>query len=388
MGMADLVPGISGGTVAFIMGFYEQLIESLKTLTPANFKYLAVGKPGIFFNKVSGRFLLPLGIGIISAFILFASLIHFILGDPVFRVYLYAAFFGLITASFIFCAKQLEKWSVLHVCLLVVGALSAHLLTGTTLQNEDFGRYAAQIEPVNTQLDVKNYDPSTSRLMGLTPAVIGAMEAKGILSKDAIIYDMDGNDAGTAASFGYASNGFWLDGWLVFCGAIAICAMLLPGISGSYLLTILGVYAVVIGALVDFISGVLASRFDPDSCLILLSLLVGIVIGLMIFSRAISWLLKNYRSLTLSALVGFMIGSLRSVWPFWTYEYVLDPIKLVKGPQLALKQPFIPYLDSALFWQAVLFFLGGYLVVFAIERLASALFATNHPALIKNPVQK
>jgi len=301
MGSADLIPGISGGTIAFIMGFYEDLITSLKS-----------------FSVASARFLVPLVCGIATAFILLAEFFHSVLGDPVYRVYLYAAFFGLVVASFIYCAKQLDEWRWKHIAALAVGAVIAHVLTGTTL----------------------------------APDAVQPHSSLGI------------------------------DMWLVVCGAIAITAMLLPGISGSYLLTLLGVYAVVISALVDFIEGMKHLTFDQEAFLILFSLFVGIVIGLLLFVRSISYLLKHYHAITIAALVGFMIGSLRSVWPFWSYKYVLDPLKPAKGPRLQPVDIILPDWSTPLVWKAILFAVAGFALVFLIEKLAN-----REKKLGKNPVK-
>lgn len=310
MGSADLIPGISGGTVAFIMGFYEPLIESLKTINVNSFKLLLTLQFKRFSQAFAWRFLVPLGCGIATAFILLAGLFHQILSDPTYRVYLYAVFFGLVVASFLFCAKQIKVWNGKQVAVLVIGALIAHLLTSTSVT------------------------PESSQTI-------------------------------------YAAMGWGIDLWLVICGAIAITAMLLPGISGSYLLTLLGAYAIVIGALVDFIQAAQQLQFDQEAFFILLSLAIGIVVGLVLFVRGISWLLKHQHDLMIASLVGFMIGSLRSVWPFWSYQYVMNPLKPSKGPQLQPLDILWPDWHSPLVWKAVAWATVGFALVFAIELLVS-----------------
>jgi putative membrane protein len=312
MGSADLVPGISGGTVAFIMGFYEPLIESLKTINVNSLKLLVTFQFKRFSKAFAWRFLVPLGCGIATAFIMLAGLFHQILGDPTYRVYLYAVFFGLVVASFIFCAKQVKVWNATRIAVLVIGAVIAHLLTSSSA----------------------------------VPEV--PLEAHGVQS---VI-------------------GWGIDWWLVVCGAIAITAMLLPGISGSYLLTLLGAYAMVIGALVDFIQALKQLQFDQEAFFVLLSLAIGIVFGLVLFVRAISWLLKHQHDLMIAALVGFMIGSLRAVWPFWSYEYVVNPLKPSKGPQLQPLDIFWPDWHSPFVWKAMAWATVGFALVFAVELLA------------------
>lgn len=232
MGAADIVPGISGGTIAFIMGFYQNLIDSIKNI-----------------NAKSVYFLLPLVFGIVLAFLTLANFFHFVLQHPVYNVFLYSSFLGLVIASTIFCAKQLQNWKLTHLLSLTVGILLAYFLTGTTLRTENL-----------------------------------------------------------------TYNGFsW---WLVFCGATAVSAMLLPGISGSYLLSILGVYPLAIGAVKDFTTSLKQFSFNTEASMILFNLMIGIAIGAALFSRIITWLFTHYHDTTIALLTGFMIGALRSVWPF------------------------------------------------------------------------
>lgn len=373
MGAADLVPGISGGTIAFIMGFYENLIESLKTLNFSSLKLLLTFQFKQFSNVFAWRFLIPLVSGIATAFILLAGLLYHILGDAIFRVYLYAGFFGLIVASFVFCAKQLKKWQWKHLGVLVLGAMVAHLLTGTALAPDVPEKtYAIQMTMPASSTKVKNYDPERHLLTGLTPPMLGALVAKSIIGLDAPIFSADGVLLGNVSEVFHPYRGWGIDMWLVFCGALAITAMLLPGISGSYLLTLLGVYAIVIGSLVDFIEAGKHLVFDQDAFFILFSLFVGIVVGLLVFVRCISWLLKYHHGISIAVLVGFMIGSLRSVWPFWSYEYVLDPLKLSKGVQLVPLEMLMPEWTSFLFFGAIICSIGGFFLVFSIESLASA----------------
>src|SRR5262249_21379145 len=150
---------------------------------------------------------------------------------------------------------------------------------------------------------------------------------------------------------------------------LAICAMLLPGISGSYLLTILGAYPIVIGALADFTLGLKHWTFDSEAFLILASIAIGIVIGAIVFSRAVSWLLRNHHDIAIAFLSGCMVGALRTVWPFYSYSYVLHPLRLDKGPLLQPEYAYFPDLTSSLFIKAFLLAVAGAAVVFSIEFL-------------------
>lgn len=290
MGTADLIPGISGGTVAFILGFYHPLLESIKSFNWKNLSLFFTGKWGAFFQQVAWRFLLPLLVGIGSAFVLFAHLLHFLLNHPIYHIYLYSTFLGLILASSWFCLTKITKWKQSYFIGLLVGAAVAYILTGTA------GHESVQ----------KSYS---------TPA---------------------------------------LDIWLMGCGALAICALLLPGISGSYLLTLLGAYPIVIAALRDFISGIAHLSFDQSAFFILFSLGIGILLGISLFAVFLSWLMREYHDLSVAVLSGFMIGAMRSLWPFWSEE---------KGVPFA----FMPSFQSFLFLNACLFALMGFVVVFSME---------------------
>lgn len=160
----------------------------------------------------------------------------------------------------------------------------------------------------------------------------------------------------------------WFDFWLIFCGAAAVSAMLLPGVSGSYLLTILGAYPTVMDALADLVHGFKIFFFDIEAFLVLANLGIGIVLGAILFSRVISWLLHHYYTVTLTMLIGFMIGATPTIWPFWTYEYFIDPNKLAKGPKLYPMNAYMPSLSDPLLWKAVGVVILGLLVVLIIEK--------------------
>lgn len=251
MGAADLVPGISGGTIAFIMGFYHLLLESLKSINISSLRYLLKGDFRFFFQTVQWKFLLPLVGGVVTSIIFLSGILHLILEDELYKLYLYSGFTGLIFASSYFCFRQVDNWTPLTIGALIIGSAVAFLFTGSAITTH------------------VNYEPLA-----------------------------------------------FLDPWLMLCGLLAISAMLLPGISGSYLLTLLGVYPTVIKALAHFIESLKRGNFDPNDFSILFSLFVGIVTGLIFFARFVSWLLKSYPQPTLALLTGFVIGGIRCIWPF------------------------------------------------------------------------
>ena len=145
-----------------------------------------------------------------------------------------------------------------------------------------------------------------------------------------------------------------------------MCAMILPGISGSYLLTILGMYTPVVGALADFAKSLMQGQFDMNAFAILANMLMGIVLGALLFTRFLSWTLNKYHDLAISALSGFMLGSLRSVWPFWNVHYVV----IEKGPQLVATNPILPSFSSLDTWIAIALALCGFASVFVLHIVA------------------
>lgn len=370
MGAADLIPGISGGTVAFILGFYHPLLESLKTLNGAALKNLFKGQWRAFAQRVAWRFLLPLLAGIICSLATLANFFHFILGQEVYRTYLYAIFLGLILASFVFCMRQIQRWTWKSMGGFLLGALCAYVLTDSTLIAPTEGEYAVKVRLESVQTPVRNYAPHQQLLTGLTPQTLSALVVQGVVQDTARVYDQHFVDLGEVKEFLVPRPTFYLNGWLILCGALAICALLLPGISGSYVLTLLGVYPLVIESLVDFLNGLKGLEFNGEAFVVLGNLALGIGIGALGFARVLSWLLRCYPNPTLAVLSGVMIGAIRSVWPFWTTTYALMPLKLEKGAQLVALQPFIPVWNTPLFWQAGVCTLAGFLLVLGLEALA------------------
>lgn len=371
MGAADLVPGISGGTIAFILGFYQPLLESLKSFNWEAFQLLFRGHVKAFAGQVGWRFLLTLIAGILTAFICLANLFHFILSHEVYRIYLYALFLGLILASFVFCMRQVRVWDWKIAFGIGLGVISAYFLTESTLTTAQEGPFAIALEIHTDAVPLRNYDPEKQLLHGLSSQTLGVLLAQGLLVEDTPVYDRQHRLIGIAGEITTPSRVSFFNIWLMVCGALAVCALLLPGISGSYILTLLGVYPVVIEALVDFINSIGRASFNSDAFAVLASLGLGILLGALAFARGVSWLLKEYPNFSLAVLSGFMIGAIRSVWPFWSHDYIILPLKLQKGPQLAALDPFIPSLSSPLLWQAALCTVAGFILVFALEHLTA-----------------
>ncbi|MBL6444837.1 DUF368 domain-containing protein [Fulvivirga sp. 29W222] len=290
MGGADVVPGVSGGTIAFITGIYEQLLDSIKAFDLEAFKLLLTFQVIPFWTKVNGRFLLPLFLGIITSFLTLAKLIIYLLANH--PIPLWSFFFGLIIISAILVLRAINRWTIGVTLAILAGIAIAYFITVTS--------------PAETPNEP----------------------------------------------------------WFVFIsGAIAVCAMILPGISGSFILLILGKYEYMMTAL---------STLDILTVAIFA---LGCVVGLLSFVRVISWLLKNYHNLAIGLLSGFMIGSLNKVWP-WKI-----PIKFrvnSHGEQVAyITRNVFPaeyYERLGEFPQvlvAILFMALGIFIVVAIEKIAN-----------------
>lgn len=231
MGAADVVPGVSGGTIAFITGVYEELLDSIKSVNITSIKVLFKEGPISFWKAVNGNFLLALLTGIIISVVSLARVLKYILAEH--PVLIWSFFFGLIVASAVLIAKKITKWSIPTIISVSVGVAIAYYIT--------------VVSPSETP------------------------------------------------------EAYW---FIFLSGALAICAMILPGISGSFILLLLGKYEFVLNAISDFKISVIAT------------FAVGAGVGLLSFSNLLSWLLKKHHDLTVALLSGFMIGSLNKVWPW------------------------------------------------------------------------
>lgn len=238
MGSADIVPGVSGGTMAFILGVYETLIDAIKSFNIDLIRLILKRDFAGAAQHVPWRFLLALGGGIVAAILTLVTALEFALEN--YPIYLFAFFTGLIVASIIAVGMNV-KWAARSIISAVVAAVVAFLIVGLRPQ------------------EVPN-----------SPLIL----------------------------FG--------------SGAIAICAMILPGVSGSFLLLVMGQYEHVIGS----IRGLVNFENMGANLVTVASVGLGCVVGIVLFSRVLSWLLKNYENTTVAALVGFMAGSLRIIYPF------------------------------------------------------------------------
>jgi putative membrane protein len=257
MGCADIVPGVSGGTIAFISGIYETLINAIKSFNLGALRKALKFDIGGFVDHTALRFLITLLVGIGTAILLLANVLSGLLENQ--PTFIFAFFAGLIFAS-ILAIGITVKWSIDAIIAFAVAAVAAF--------------------------------------------VIVSLPALG-----------DGDHSAIT---------------LFLSGAVAICAMILPGISGSFILLILGQYEYILNAVKNF-------RDFGNFIAVVVPVAVGCIIGIMIFSRVLSWTLKNYGNITIAVLTGFMLGSLKTIWDRAVEGVpIVNPSGALDGGQIVL----------------------------------------------------
>ena len=285
MGAADVVPGVSGGTIAFVAGIYEELIDSINRIGLHAFQVLR--KEGFLaaWKYVNGNFFLALLSGIFLSILSLAKIISYLIENK--PILVWSFFLGLVLASVLYVGKQVKKWNIQIVMGLLVGAVAAYFIT-------------------------------------LLPP--------------------------QSANLSYV--------YIFFSEALAICAMILPGISGSFILLLLGVYKPTLDALHD------------KNLVFLFFLATGAIVGILSFAKILKWLFDHYENITLAVLTGFIVGSLNKIWP-WK-EVVKSEV--IKGKTIVLQDmsisPFNYSGDNQLLAAALLFTLG-FIVIVVLEVLAN-----------------
>ena len=274
MGAADVIPGVSGGTIAFIMGIYDDFVGSIARIDSHAVRMVLKGRFREFWNHINGSFLLSLVAGIGLSILSLAKLMQTLLSD--YPVQTWAFFFGLIVASSLFILRGISGWKIKEAILLTVGIIA--------------GIAICTLSPTRTPDDL----------------------------------------------------------WFIFIsGAIAICAMILPGISGSFILLILGKYQYIMGCISDLVSGIDIA----DNLTILAVLITGAVTGILGFSKFLHWMLARWNKETLVVLAGFIIGSLVKIWPWSNTEALIQAEAA----------------GSMLYGSAAIFALIGFFLVTGIE---------------------
>jgi putative membrane protein len=283
MGAADIVPGVSGGTIAFITGIYEELLEAINAVNFNTLKLLKSHGIRAFWRAIHGSFLLTLLTGIGLSIVTLAQFISWLLENH--PILVWSFFFGLVLASIIYIGKHIPKWNGVTIVLFILGAILAYYIT--------------TLNPLVTE--------------------------------------------NSSAIF------------LFLSGAIAICAMILPGISGSFILVLLGAYKPILDA-------IHSRDFKLLSIVIL-----GAGCGLMLFSRVLNWLFKHYKNYTLAILSGFILGSLNKIWPWketLTWRLNSEGVKIPFNEQSI--SPFSYAGDPQTFF-AILLSIVGFVIIFLIE---------------------
>ncbi|MEP2279957.1 DUF368 domain-containing protein [Maribacter sp.] len=284
MGIAELVPGVSGGTIAFVTGIYEEFITSINNVNLTTLKVLKEEGFKQFWEKLNGNFLLALAIGMMISILTLSKAIAWLLVEH--TIVTWAFFFGLVLASVIFVAKSIKRWNALAIVLFIIGTVSAFYIT--------------------------TLPPSTSS--GSLP-------------------------------------------YIFLSGAIAICAMVMPGISGAFILVLMGSFKTVLEALNEKDFG------------ILITFIFGIVFGILSFARVLKWMFTNYKDATLAVLTGFILGSLNKIWP---WKNIIEVIQIGKKEIIVDENisPFAFQGDNQLTF-AIVAAVIGFSLIFILEKSAS-----------------
>ncbi|MCH2194892.1 DUF368 domain-containing protein [Kordia sp.] len=291
MGAADVVPGVSGGTIAFISGIYEELITSINNINFGLLKTLRKDGVNAAWKQLNGNFLVALILGIGISILSLAKLIKSLLNTE--PILLWSFFFGLVIASILFIGKEIKQWDWKAILGFTLAAVLAYYIT---------------------------------TLPGSTENISST--------------------------------------WFMFiAGALAICAMILPGISGAFILVLLGAYEPVLAAI------------DGRDVKLIAIFAVGAIVGLLLFSKLLKWLFNNYKNLTFAILTGFILGSLNKIWP---WKQVLTTRPNSHGEQVPfLEKSILPntFENLGLGEPKLLFAIGlmviGFLTIFIMEKLAT-----------------
>ena len=290
MGAANVIPGVSGGTIALITEIFERLINAIKSFDLKAIKLIFKGKFAEFARYTDLYFLLSIATGIVIAIVSLARLFDFLFRE--YPVYIWAFFFGLVLASVYFVGRRITKVNTAVVVTFIIGTAIAIMIS--------------------------------------------------FMSK------------------GQESDNFF---YLIICGVAAICSMILPGLSGSFILFIMGNYRLVA---IDAIN-------DRDFG-ILLPVLIGAAVGLVAFAHILSWVFKRFRDETISILTGFILGSVSILWPWQQAEYLNDAAGnvIIKDGEKVITH-YTRYLPEHLgteFWIAIACIILGIISIWATEKLA------------------
>ncbi|MEK9603997.1 MAG: DUF368 domain-containing protein [Flavobacteriaceae bacterium] len=294
MGTADLMPGVSGGTIALILGVYKKLIQSIDAINLKNLNVLKNEGIKSFWKNINGPFLSILFFGILSAVFSFSYVIDWLITHH--PIPLWSFFLGLLLASIFLLKNTLRKWGVANIALMLFSIALSFFVTQITPNGGEIGLF-----------------------------------------------------------------------YLFISGFFGIIAMSLPGISGAYILLILGAYTTVIGLIKDAITGLSKMEFEllVPTFTQLFVFALGIVLGLRIFASILKWLFEKEHDKTMAVMIGLMIGALHKIWPWQEkFEWVVgEKIKIITKPMSPFDYPQNPQLILA-----IVLFLLGFASVWFLER--------------------
>ena len=287
MGIADIIPGVSGGTIAFITGIYDTLLTAITAFNVNTLGELCKGDLSKVWQKIKGGFLLTLLSGIFCSVLFFSKIIGYLLTNH--RIGIWSFFFGLVSGSVWLLFKSIKKWTAANIAIGFLAIFIAYYITTIPAFSND------------------------------EPSLL----------------------------------------FLFFSGALAACALILPGISGAFILVLLGSYGTILKAI------------ETKNLLVISIVGLGAIVGLMIFSKLLKHLFKHHKNNTVTALIGFIIGSLNKIWP---WKKVLSWRENSKGIQ-------VPFLEKSVFPQnyegdpkiflSVIFILTGFLTIIFLSYFSS-----------------
>lgn len=302
MGAADVVPGVSGGTIAFISGIYQELLASINKVDFSFFSSWKKNGFKIAWQQINGSFLLALVLGIgISVLSLSKVITHLLKTQP---LLVWAFFFGLVVASILFVGKQITQWKITSLLSLLAGVIIAYYITIA--------------------------EPTSS-----------------------------------PDSYGY----------LFLSGVVGIIAMILPGVSGAFILLLIGSYETVMNTINTFRTGLFTFDWELlwPALTKLITFALGALLGLKLFSKILTWMFDRYRNATLALLTGFMLGSLNKIWPW----------KEVITTRINSHGETVPFMEKSIFPQqfdgdpqylgVTMLMVVGFLVIFILEKAATKL---------------
>jgi putative membrane protein len=287
MGVANIIPGVSGGTIALITGVYAELLQAIRSFNMDTIRYLKQFKLKEALNTLHIRFLLIIGLGVAISILSLAHIITYVFTN--FQVQTWALFFGLVLASILVMGAKTRNW---------IGSGGFAFINGTVLSY-----YFVALIPVSTP------------------------------------------------------DAWW---FILIAGMVVICTMILPGLSGSFLLLILGKYEYIIGAL--------KQPFLPENFVVLAIFGIGCVVGIVAFSRLISVMLDRFENVTMAVLTGIMCGSMRKIWP---WKEVLET-RIIQGKEKIISEANVLPTDlDSIFFTALVLMVVGFILVLILEKTAT-----------------